>query len=234
MVWLTPDMSSPEAPVGRSEDAGTLGFNLAALLMLAVMAGVGCAYGIDAYGRHLERERRAAGIGDIAQLTVAGRDLVVPAGMFWSGEMPASGFTAQIEIGFIADLGLEAPEQVRATLLPATRVRPSAALLDSVYLHQFADGTLSGAPGLVGKPVVRNAGQPGETVWYDPLSPNPFVARCQEAVIAGEAGSCLRTVILPSGLGAIYAFSETALAGWRQFDAEAERALDPINAWSKN
>ena len=42
---------------------------------------------------------------------------------------------------------------------------------------------------------------------------------------------CLRTVILPSGIGAVYAFDETVLAGWKGFDAVTQRMMTAIGAW---
>ena len=62
-------------------------------------------------------------------------------------------------------------------------------------------------------------------VWYDALSPNPFVAKCRGAGGRRGAAQCVRTVYLPSGIAAVYAFDATVLQSWRQFDAEMERWL---------
>ena len=67
-------------------------------------------------------------------------------------------------------------------------------LLDGVYLHQFEDKQLTGPPGLVGKPLTASEGFAGETVWYDALSADPFVAKCLAPVAPGEPTQCLRTV----------------------------------------
>src|SRR5690606_9834783 len=122
-------------------------------------------------------------------------------------------------------------ERVDVTLLPRSRVRPSAALLDGVYLHQFAEGQLSGGPvGLVGKPLKGGEGYAGEVVWYDALAADPFVAKCSKPVAAATEGQCLRTVYLAPGIAAIYAFPDGALAGWRAFDVEMGKRLRGIGA----
>ena len=102
---------------------------------------------------------------------------------------------------------------------------------DRVYLHQFEEQTLSGVPGLVGKPMRPSNGYAGESVWYDALSPNPFVAKCVAPVAEDGVAQCVRTVYLPSGIAAIYTFDATILQSWRQFDVEMERWLAPTGAW---
>ena len=109
-------------------------------------------------------------------------------------------------------------------------IRASSGLLDAVYLHQFEDGTIGGVPGLVGKRLMSRDGYAGESVWYDALSPDPFVAKCLDPISDTTAGRCVRTVQLPSGLAAIYTFDATALPYWRQFDSAMADWLEHAGA----
>src|SRR5690606_8349026 len=148
------------------------------------------------------------------------------------GEQLRDGFTNQIDLRILfAPDAAQAALPVDVTLLPRSRVRTSASLLDNVYLHQFGHETLDGVPGLVGKPMLAGNGYAGESVWYDAIAPNPFVAKCLEPVAVNGAAQCVRTVYLPSGIAAVYTFDSTILQSWRQFDAEMERWLAPIGAW---
>ncbi len=99
-------------------------------------------------------------------------------------------------------------------------------------MHQFDGETIEDVPGLIGKPLDDSNGYQGETVWYDALSPNPFVAKCVAPVAETSGTKCVRTVYLPSGIAATYTFDAAALQSWRQFDAEMELWLTRIGAWS--
>jgi hypothetical protein len=99
-----------------------------------------------------------------------------------------------------------------------------------VYLHQFLPEQLAGPPGLVGKPLRADGGYADEVVWYDPLSAEPFVAKCSKPIASAATGQCLRTVYLGPGVAAVYAFPEPALPHWRDFDAELTARLGQIGA----
>ena len=109
-------------------------------------------------------------------------------------------------------------------------MRPSASLLDGVYLHQFQQAQLTGPVGLIGKPLQAGDGYEGETVWYDPLTSSPFVAKCQAPIVEDAPGKCLRSVYLGPGIAAVYAFDQDVLTNWRKFDAELHPLLDKIGA----
>lgn len=169
--------------------------------------------------------------GDALVQTIGGRELAIPRNWFRHGEQMQTGFASQVDL----DVRLElvpgaAPLSVHVQLLPQTRARPSSTLLDKVYLHRFAEGTVGGVPGLVGKPLSAMEGYEGETVWYDALVPNPFVTKCMDPVEDGGIGRCLRTVHLPSGLAAVFTFDASALQAWKAFDAEMARWLGHIGA----
>jgi len=163
--------------------------------------------------------------------TVAGQELAIPASWFRFGEDIKPGFVGQADLAFrLALVPDRPPFAVEATLLPRSGARASSALLDAVYLHQFADGTIGGIPGLVGKPLVAVDGFAGETVWYDPLSPAPFVAKCAAAPDPSRPDRCLRTIHLPSGLAVVLSFDMEALGGWKRFDEELALWLGRIGA----
>src|SRR5690606_19151939 len=104
----------------------------------------------------------------------------------------------------------------------------SARLLDSVYVRQFSQSEAGGIPGLVGKPLGGSAAYRNETVWYDPLSVTPFVAKCTRPVEGVAPGAdCLRVAPLADRNLAVFTFPEAVLPHWRLFDAAVEEALAP-------
>lgn len=215
-----------------ASQAPSVAYNLAGIAVLVLLLAVGAAYLIDTLVRASAPAQPSLADGDAIRQTISGRELTIPASWFRYGEQVHDGFTDQIDLRVIfAPEGASKALPVDISLVPRSRVRASSTLLDAVYLHQFGDDTLTGVPDLVGKPLGNGQGYMGESVWYDALSPNPFVAKCAEPVEAGTPPRCLRTVYLGSGIAAIYAFDATILGSWRQFDAEMRRWLEPIGAW---
>jgi len=218
-------MRTQAAPPSQSS---SLGFNLTGIAVLVLLLAVGAAYLVDVLGKN---SRMAppnlldkAGVA----ITIAGKELTIPSSWFRYGEQLNGGFVNEIDLHVL--LG-ETAIPVDVTLLPRSRARPSAILLDGVYLHQFGEQTLSGVAGLVGKPLHDGDGFTGESVWYDALSVNPFVAKCLAPVATDEPAQCVRTVFLPSGIAAVYAFDAAALQSWRRFDPEMQQWLEQIGAW---
>ncbi len=209
-----------------------VGFNLMAIAVGAAMLALGAAYLIDAAGKANRDDSRNGADGLVLNRSLGGHELQIPARWFRYDELETEGFARQVELRLQLPLGAKGKaETVDVTLLPRSRARPSAALLDGVYLHQFEDGQLSGGPvGLVGKPLKAAEGFEGEVVWYDALAADPFVAKCSKPVATAADGQCLRTVYLAPGIAAVYAFPEAALAGWREFDAEMGERLREIGA----
>lgn len=209
-----------------------MAYNLAAIVLLTLLLAVGAAYLIDELGRGDAVPAPSLDDSSPVLQTISGRELAIPQTWFRYGEQIRNGFTNQIDLRIQYAPGpLVDRQTVDITLLPRSRARTSASLLDRVYLHQFDDSTLHGVPGLVGKPMLARSGYAGESVWYDPLSPNPFVAKCLEPVATDGISQCVRTVYLASGIAAVYTFDATLLQSWRQFDTEIERWLKPIGAW---
>ncbi len=220
------------APDTPADQPHALGFNLAGIAALVLLGAVGLAYLVDELGRQARIAPPAIDAGNTVSQTISGRELDIPESWFRYGEQLKPGFTNQIDLRIVLTPTKGAGLPVDVTLVPRSRARTSAALLDTVYLHQFDGETLEGVPGLIGKPMGESNGYQGETVWYDALSPNPFVAKCVEPVATASGTKCVRTVNLPSGIAATYTFDAAALQSWRQFDAEMELWLTRIGAWS--
>ncbi|WP_152558392.1 hypothetical protein [Devosia sp. LC5] len=223
-------MSSQPAPTAPPHPP-SIGFNLAGIAVLALLLAVGAAYLLDEIGRTARTPTPSLEDGSPIVQTISGRELTIPTAWFRYGEQIREGFTNQIDLTLIFAPDGVTPLPVQVMLLPRSRARTSSTLLDAVYLHQFGDETLAGISGLVGKPLGAAAGYEGERVWYDPLSANPFVAKCMAPIEPGAPEQCVRTVYLPSGIAAVYAFDATALQSWRQFDGQMQLWLEKIGAW---
>lgn len=222
-------MASTAASAHRTPHRHPLGYNLGAIAVLVGLAALGLAYAIDA----MERASSAPTSPSTALVTrtLGGTTLTIPADWLADDSGQQGGFAKQVDLRLSLPLGPDAaPREIDVTLTQRSRVRPSASLLDGVYLHQFQQAQLSGPVGLIGKPLRASDGFEGETVWYDPLRSNPFVAKCQAAVVAGAPAKCLRTVYLGSGIAAVYAFDDDVLPNWRKFDAALHPLLDRIGA----
>jgi hypothetical protein len=214
------------APLGKHHHH-SIGFNLGLIAVGAAILGLGLAYLLNGAARpHTEA---AISAGMVAR-SLGGTALTIPAN--WLTE-PADGesFAKQVDIALTLPLGPSgSPRRIDVTLTQRSRVLQSAALLDGVYLHEFQADQLTGPPGLIGKPLVSKDGFENETVWYDPINPAPFVAKCAAPITNGSPGRCLRTVYLGPGIAAVYRFDEDTLSNWRKFDAEMHPLLDRIGA----
>jgi hypothetical protein len=212
--------------------APSVGFNLSAIMLALILGGLALAYAIDAASRDLRRPAHRADSETTLTRTIGGKELTIPLSWFRYAEEQADGFAKQVDLHFTLPLGPNgAAREVEVTLLPRSTVRPSAKLLDGVYLHMFEPTQIEGPVGLVGKPLSGKDGYEGEVVWYDPLSADPFVAKCTPPVAGGAQPSCLRAVHLAPGIAAVYAFSADLLPSWRQFDPEVRNWLDRIGVF---
>lgn len=225
-------MSIPHNPAQQGDSGpGQLAYNLMGITVLVLLAAVGIAYAIDQAGRNTRPAGPQLEDEDRVIQTVAGQELSIPTSWFRFGEDMKPGFASQVDLTLRLALDPDqAPYPVEAILLPRSGARASGALLDAVYLHQFADDSVGGIPGLVGKPLLASDGYAGETVWYDPLSPSPFVAKCAAAPEPTRPDRCLRTLHLPNGLAAVLSFDADALRAWKRFDEELALWLGRIGA----
>jgi hypothetical protein len=222
-------MESRAAAMPQKHHGHSVGFNLSVIALVVAAGALGLAYVIDAAGRSARHPGEAG--SELVARTLGATPLTIPAAWLSGDDGQQGGFSKQVDLKLALPLGPDgASREIDVTLTQRSRVRPSASLLDGVYLHQFQQAQLSGPAGLIGKPLQATDGYEGETVWYDPLTSSPFVAKCQAPVNEGVAGKCLRTVYLGSGLAAVYAFDDDVLSNWRKFDAELHPILDKIGA----
>lgn len=221
-------MVSPAATVSAKPHGHSIGFNLGVIALVAALGGLGLAYLID--GAEHARADPAPSQQLVAR-TLGSTTLEIPAAWLTGPDDAGTGFARQVDLDITLPLGPDgALRRIGVTLTQRSRVRPSASLLDGVYLHQFLPEQLSGPPGLIGKPMAPTAGYDKETVWYDPIASSPFVAKCQAPIADGQPGKCLRTVYLGSGIAAVYGFDDDILGNWKKFDAEMHPLLDQIGA----
>lgn len=215
------------ATSSAAHDRHSVGFNLVAIVAFVALGAIALAYAVDAAGRTAASDTSEQAV---LTRTIGGKDLEIPASWFRYAEQRVEGFAKQIDLQLMLPLGPDASlVPVEVTLMPRSRVRPSSRLLDGVYLHQFQDTERNDGPvGLIGKPLKEAEGYAGETVWFDPLSSDPFVAKCAAAVAEGTAPRCLRAVHLGPGLAAVYAFGADVLESWKRFDPEMRQALGRI------
>jgi hypothetical protein len=223
--------SSASAPAVRGlakAHGHSVGFNLAVIAIVVAIGGLGLAYLIDAAGR---AAKGPAPVGVVTR-TLGSVTLNIPAIWLAPGEeQQSAGFVKQVDLVVTLPLGPKgAMRKVDVTLTQRSRVRPSASLLDGVYLHEFQTEQLSGPPGLVGKPMSAADGYANETVWYDPINSSPFVAKCDAPIVEDKPGRCLRAVYLGPGMAAVYGFDEDVLDNWRKFDASLHPMLTEIGA----
>lgn len=224
-------MPASHSPAPAASSASALVQNLAGIALGVMLVALGIAYVVD---QTVHPGARAAPTfndsGTIVQ-NVAGRELTIPASWFRFGEQMQSGFVGQVDLSVRLQPGSgEAQMPVDVTLLPRSRAKTSSELLDAVYVHQFSDERVTGVPGLVGQRLKDGTGFDGETIWYDAIALNPFVAKCITAVSADAPDQCVRTVHLPSGLAAIFSFDASLLPAWREFDAQMAPWLEKIGA----
>jgi hypothetical protein len=209
---------------------GALGFNLGAIMAAIALVGLAGAYLLQ--GALRAEIHRPTDDSNRVAISVGGTALTIPSAWIAApAEVQGSGFAKDVRLEVSLPLAAGGkPALLDITILQRSRVRTSASLLDGVYLHQFQDKEVTGPAGLVGKPLNATEGYQNETVWYDPLAADPFVAKCAAPPADGTEAQCLRIVNLAPGLAAIYSFAPAALAGWRQFDAAVAPLLKQIGA----
>ena len=207
----------------------SIGFNLGVIGLIVAAIAVGIAYLLNAANR--PNTPVPAPSDAMLARTIGSTALTIPASWIAEDGSDDASFARQVDLVVTLPLGPnDAPRRIEVTLTQRSRVRPSASLLDGVYLHEFKPDQLSGPPGLIGKPLVAEDGFESETVWYDPLNSSPFVAKCDAPIAPGQPGRCLRTVYLDSGIAVVYTFDDDALGAWRKFDAEMHPLLAKIGA----
>lgn len=216
-------MSEAGAPRRQGNTGATL-YALAVIALIVALLGLGGTYAAGAWLDAAREKPANPALAATHIITIGAQHYIVPAALISDPIQRRDGFSDRLDMALalpLAPNGALTPLDV--TIMPRGRVRTSAGLLDSVYLHQFAHAQLQGPPGLVGKPLDNDAGTSGETVWYDPLSAMPFVAKCATPVAMGSVQkTCIRTVQLSDRNTAVFAFEPTVLYNWRAFDGVVE------------
>jgi hypothetical protein len=203
-------------------------FNLAATVLIVASLGLGAAYLLDAV-RVPPGDGMAGTKGPDVDFFLAGTQLAIPENWIRYERQRPGGFTDAIDLTIPLQLPGQ-PGQARARadvkLLARGRAIPSAVLLDTLYIHRFGTLAYTDVRGLVGKSLGTEGGYRDEVVWYDPLSPNPFVAKCLRLTADGtDIDTCMRTVAVNDQVSALVRFDGAILNDWRGFDAALSGAL---------
>lgn len=235
MNWLTPKMNKPERAQTPKTSQQHVRFNLLVLCLVVTFAAIGAAYFIDFSVRELETQKNDLATEFRLEKIVAGQKLSVPQSWLTYPDQMNEGFVERLDltlpIKFSQALDVNT---VNVTFFPRSRLKLSANLLDSVYLHRFTQTGPKGSSGLIGKELAQEAGYRGETVWFDPISANPFVSKCDSAETAVSTPKCLRTVELSSGIGMTMVFDANSLMLWREIDPALNDALQILGAGTIN
>lgn len=223
-------MANISAPASTdSHSKHSISFNLSMIALAAALVGLGFAYLLDMAREAPQSGPRLNTQDQLIEKTVAGQHLVIPRQWFRFTDQLIPGFADQIDLTFALELRAGAqPQMVNVALMPRSRARASDRLLDSVYLHLFELKQLDGPVGLIGKPLKPVDGFQNETVWYDPISANPFVAKCTPILDDPAKSTCMRTILINDQVSATYVFDAEALKQWKQFDVQANRWLSRI------
>lgn len=231
-----PAMPSPATTSGpetlsHTKDLSAVLPTLGVIALIIAMLGLGLAYGLSAWLHQAPPGATTAGNEPTVTRTLVGKTLSIPASWLRDAGGSSAGFSSAVDFTLRLPLGENgALAAIEVTLLPLSQARPSASLLDGVYLHAFMPEQLAGPPGLVGKPLRPEDGFENETVWYDAVSQNPFVAKCDAPPDGSGSARCLRTVALPDGIAAVYAFDTGVLEQWQAFDPDMAGWLTRIGA----
>lgn len=141
------------------------------------------------------------------------------------------------ENGALSSLQLKVPFQlngqtvpISVSLLPSSKAAPSAYLLDALYIHNFSDAPSNQAFGLIVKKLKAQDGYEHESVWYDALSSNPFVAKClSEPLGETTKHNCVTTILINKRVSALVQFDGLYLPVWRELHAELAQFAKSLN-----
>ncbi len=206
-----------------------ISFNLVIITLITILIGLGFIYFIDSLKIKPAITPSFNERAQFKNIILAGKNLDIPLSWFSENTQKNTSISDKINLHFILPLGKNNRQiKIEASLQPLRKTISSANLLDSVYLHQFSNEQKKGVVGLIGKPLKGIEGFRGETVWYDPLSANPFVAKCMDKIPQGQKQQCIRTVAINKQIAITYVFDFEVLQNWKNFDNEANKWLNEI------
>lgn len=221
------NLNSSVTTSGADDQLNSVLYTIAVMTMTAALIGLGLAYVLKGYFSQSSSKEARPPLTATHSVTIGPQRYAIPASLMTDPSQRHDGFAERIDMTLALPIGPGGKlSETDITLMPRGRARPSSVLLDSVYLHQFGSGQVSGVPGLVGKPLDTDAGTQGEIVWYDPLGAAPFTAKCMAPVQPDlDTRTCLRIFALSDRNTAIVSFEASALADWRAFDSTVEQAI---------
>jgi len=197
----------------------SLGFNLAALALILAMTGIGIAYWLNDYTPTVIENVPSVYEPPLVVKTLNNSTMQIPDS--WLNILTQNIQENVQTIDLVLKISIaeqEEPTPFNLRISEAIRAEPSTNLLDSVYVLRFSQEQIGGINGLVGKPLRAEDGYNSETIWYEPISDNPFVAKCIDLEASGTALNCLRTIRLNSQLSATYQFAQNQLEYWHMMD----------------
>ena len=201
-------------------------FNLAAIALMLVLAGLAAAYWLIEQTPPEEAPPPSTFSPPFFRTTINGIAINIPTA--WRLQTPRnSGITTQtLDANLLISFENNGnPQRVGMHVSTAEQTQSSAALLDTVYIHQFTPRQIDTVPGLVGKPLKGEEGYQDETVWFDSLSTRPFVAKCTSRPAAPDFPDCIHTITTGNGLAVTYQFNRRLLSHWRTFDRALQQLL---------
>jgi hypothetical protein len=202
----------------------------AAVVFLVGLGGI-VREAIRTYSQQMKLTGLTADTTPVA-IVIAGERLTIPANMLRLAAARAGGTLDRADLallwpglsGYSDDRaeafaeGAQSPEVIYATIAPRDSDLDSTGRLDSVYARLFAGRPVGGPAGLVGRTMRPGSGYDGEIVYFDPIGPTPFVARCPQKAAPELPATCIRDVHFGRGLGLLYRFDSARLADWRELD----------------
>ena len=126
-------MESSAASAAHKPHGHSVGFNLGVVAVFVALGALACAYAIE--GATRARNAPSPTSDALVTRTLGANTLTIPAGWLADGGTQQPGFSKQVDLTVSLPLGPEAaPRSIDVTLTQRSRVRPSASLLDGVYL----------------------------------------------------------------------------------------------------
>ncbi len=226
---MPPNLYKNNAP-NHSSKKHDVGFNLIAITFIIAAIGLAIAYFIDNYTKKTPNLPSLYETSPKLNKIIAGQKLAIPSSWFRFSDQRHEEFSKQIDLHFTLNLGKNnAPMEVYLTISPIREALPSSVLLDSVYIRQFKSEQLKGINGLIGKPLKPSKGYGLETIWYDPININPFVAKCLKPIAGQSEQKCIRTISISNKISATFMFNFELLDNWKNFDSEAYKWFEKID-----
>ena len=194
-------------------------FNLVSIALILFMAGLGVAYWLNDYVPENSESLPSVYAPPLIAKELAGSSMQIPKSWLNPLTQNTRKEVQVIDLSLLISItNQEKPSPFNLRISKISQAQPSAYLLNDAYVPRFSEKQINDIKGLVGKPLKAEDGYAGETVWYEPVSANPFVAKCIDLQGNSTALNCLRTIRLNSKLSLTYQFSQNNLEYWQKID----------------